>query len=354
MSDPQAHGGEYSISCNGVPVDTPIQAIRVTQEIGAPTMFEFVMPVESIEDSWDGMTLKQFNVGKEMRIGVGKSRTKRWVTGPITMIWPDLNALPGKPSTVAIAGFDRTVRLRFGTRTRVFEQCTDYRIINEIAKAAELGPIRLEGEPGSPKPYVLQNNESDYAFLRRLCAQRNYELLMEETMESSTLVFRPCEQGLGTDKTLSYYKDFETASLQLTVPERGVRVDALAFDVTTGTILSAEVRAGTARERMGGTKTGYEMASGFPSSAISFERPDLVTSRAVQDFANAQYVRGIAAFIKGKLRLPVGDPTVTAGMNVNLTGLGGPFNGLYYVCKATHEYKDGFYATDIEVKRSGI
>jgi phage protein D len=357
MSDPDAIGGAYTISCNGVPMLKPIEAIRVTQGICAPTMFEVVISAESMEDPWWAMTLDEFEPGDEIGISLGSQHAKRLVTGPITMIWPDLNAEPGKPSKVTIAGFDHMVRLRFGTHTRVFEEFTDHRIVKKIAEAAGLLPVEMDDLEGKPRPYILQDNESDYDFLLRLCAQRNYELLMKETVRGPTLVFRPSAQGLPTDETLLYHRDFESISLQLSVPERGSRVEALGFSVETGSgkdLIGRAYSRSTERDKMDGKKTGYEMASRFPSSMIVFERPDFVALEAAQDFAEAQYTRGFRSFIRGKLRLCNGNSAMAAGMNVQVTGLGGRFNGLYYIDKAVHEYKDGFYSTEIEVRRSGI
>jgi phage protein D len=349
MSDLQVHAGAYTLSCNNIRIQKEIESIRVIQEICVPTMFEVTIPIESIEDPWWAVTLNELKPGDEIKIGIGRGRAKPLVTGHITMIWPELNSELGGQSKVTIAGFDSMVRLRFGARTRTFVNQTDHSIVAEVAHDAGLA-VRTSGSPGDPYPYVLQNNESDYDFLCRRCAQLNYELMVE----GKALVFRPSQQGLGPTKTLLYHRDFESASLKLSVPRRGSTVAAFGYDVSTGEAVLANANSPTSREKMGGEKAGYDISSNFPQSAITFERPDLISSRAIERFVDSQYPRGISTFIEGAVKVSPGDATLVAGVSVKLTGLGGRFDGPYYIYKSTHTYNDGSYDTEVEVGRSGI
>ena len=354
MSEPLVKGGVYNLTCNGIPITKEIKTIRVTKEICVPTMFEVVVPAESSDDPWWGMRLDEFKPGDEIAIGLGVGMPKLLVTGRITKIWPDLHGQCDARSVVTIAGFDDMVRFRFGTHTRTFEQQTSHSIVTEIASevglAVELA-VEAEGHEGSVYSFVMQNNESDYTFLRRLCAELDYEMLMS----GPRLLFRPSAEGLGIVKTLVYYEDFEAASLELTVPERGSSVQAFGYDTEIGAAFEVTEDSGTPRQQMKGRETGYQMAgSSFPSSGVAFERPDLDNREAAQEFAKSQYSRGISSFIEGRLKLCSGDASLSAGMNIELKGLGGRFNGSYYIYKSEYGYSNGRFSTELMVRRSGI
>lgn len=350
MTDQDVHSGAYSIECNDLPFDGEVDSVRIVQEISVPAMFEFVLPVQSTENPWAAMTLKKLKPGYDVKVGLGRGAATQMVVGSITTLWPELDSRQQSKSKLTVAGFDKMDRLRFGTHTRTFAGQTDHSIAMEVARDAGLS-VRTLGNPGKAHAYLLQNNESDYDFLCRRCAQRNYELLMNGT----TLEFRPSAQGLSAIKTLVYYRDFERASLKLSVPRRGSSVTALGYDLRSGEVFKGSALASTARQRMDGTWTGYEIAAGvLPASQVIAPRPDMAILDAAQDFAEAQYARGMSTFIEGTVSVCPGDTALVAGTNVDLSGFEGPFNGLYYIFKSTHVYEQGRYKTEIQVGRSGV
>lgn len=350
MPDQDVRSGTFSIKCNGRPFEDDIDYVRVVQEICVPTMFEFELPVQSMDNPWSAMRLEKLKPGYDVKVGLGRSVPTPLVTGSITMLWPELDTRQRSKSKLTVVGFDKMDRLRFGTQTRTFAGQTDHSIVMEIARDAGLS-VRTQGAPGKPHAYLLQNNESDYDFLCRRSAQRNYELLMDGT----TLVFRPSAEGVNRDSALVYYRDFERASLKLSVPRLGSNVTALGYDVRSGEVFKGNMLASNARQRMGGKQTGYEIATGIlPPSQVIIPRPDMGVLDAAQDFAEAQYARGISNFIEGTVSLCPGNEKLAAGTNVELTGFEGPFDGLYYIIKSVHVYKQGAYETEIHVRRSGI
>lgn len=350
MYDTETDTEACEITCNKTKIrNRNISAVRVVQEVCVPAMFELEMPVRWTREGGWQLALGEFQPGAEVQIGFGTERTKSLIAGNVTMIAPELDARSGVSSKVSIAGFDGMAKLRFGARTRTFIEQSDHSIVTEVARGAGLA-AENQGEPSEPYPYLLQNNESDYTFLRRMCAQRNYELMMDQTK----LIYRPSAEGLGAETKRANVQDIEAMALRLSLPQFGSTVKAFGYDVSSGEALSAEVKSGTARLRMGGQKTGYEVASDFPASSIAFERPDLTNAKTIQDFAQAQYALGIGAFIEGELKMRRGDEDLVAGMNLELTGMDAPFNGVYYIYKAVHRYEGMVYKTNVSVRRSGI
>lgn len=350
MSELALHSGAYDIKCNGTPLGAAvdIQSIRVTQEVSMPTMFEIVVPTETTENAWNGMDFATFRPGYAISIALGIGMTKPLVQGAITGIWPDLHSLAGDPnrSTVTVVGFDDMNQLRFGTRTRsIFgENNTDLDVVEAVVGSTKVAYQACSEAKGVNMPYALQHNESDYEFLMRLCRQRNYELFMD----SGKLTYRPSAQGRpdGQAKKLEYRLDFDTCRLELSVPMRGKGAKALGYDITTGKVVDAQSDSSE--------KNGYDWDEGFADTSVQFERPGEADAEALLDLVNAQYARGVARFLYGVVRLSTGDSTLIAGTNVNLTGLGDKYSGLYYIVKAIHKYENNQYDTELEVQRSGI
>ena len=351
MSEPAISSGSYSLIRNGSAFDPYVESIRVTHELSAPAMFEFVLPVQSLQAPWIGMELKIIKPGDQITIGLGRHLPEPIVTGDVTMLWPQLDASPGAASKITVAGFDCMERLRFGTHTRTFEKYTDDSIVRSVAEEAGIGFIRIEAAKGDPVPYVLQDDESDYDFLCRRCAQRNYEMLVDGT----TLVLRRSAEGLDAIKPLHYYDDFDKANLKLTVPRRGSSVTVHGYDLRSGEAFEGKAATSNQRQRMDGEQTGYDIAANvLPRSPVSLQRSDITSHDMAQEVADAQRAQGISAFISGTIKLCPGDGSLTAGKNVDLVGLGGVFDGLYYISKSVHTYERGEYETELEVRRSGI
>ncbi|MGN6667264.1 MAG: phage late control D family protein [Trinickia sp.] len=351
MSEPAVSSGSYRLLRNGSPFDHYVESIRVTHELSAPAMFEFVLPVQSIREPWIGMELKSVKPGDQISISLGRRLPEPIVTGDVTMLWPQLDASRGAMSKIMVAGFDCMERLRFGTHTRTFEKYTDNSIMRSVAEQAGIGLIRIEGVAGKPIPYVLQDDESDYEFLGRRCAQRNYEMLVDGT----TLVLRPSVEGLDAIKPLRYYEDFDKANLRLTVPRRGSSVSVHGYDLRSGESFEGKAQTSNLRQRMDGEQTGYDLAANvLPRSPVSLQRSDIASHDMAQEVADAQRARGISSFISGTIHLCPGDDSLTAGKNVDLVGMGGVFDGLYYISKSVHTYERGEYETELEVRRSGI
>lgn len=328
-----------------VPVVAAIRDVQVVNEINVPSMFSFTMSAQSDHGAWQGVNLDVFKPGDEITIFLGLDSAQELITGNVTAVEPSF----AEYSTVTIRGFDRMFRLRFGTHTRSFEQLGDNEIVSQVARSAGLS-VDARGTAGKVNDYVLQNRQTNYAFLLQRCQLLDHELLMKGT----TLVFRPSAEGASPTRTLNYPKDLVRVAMNLKVPTQGDKVKVTGYDVETNQYISAESSSGSPSDLMGGTRTGYQEASDFPDSAVAIERPDISTAEALQEVANAQYQRYLNRFIEGTASVQ-GDPALTAGINLKLTGMSTRFNGTYYVTQSTHSYDDSTgYKTDIKLRRTGV
>lgn len=318
--------------------------VQVVQELNVPSMFSFTLSAQSERGAWQGVDLELFKPGDEITVFLGLDTARELITGNVTAVEPSFDDY----ATVTVRGFDRMVRLRFGTHTRSFERLDDNEIVRQVARSAGL-VAQADGDTGTVNDYVLQNNQTNLAFLLQRCELLDHELLMAGT----TLRFRPSAEGRGPARTLNYPRDLSRVALALKVPTQGERVSVTGYDVRSNQYLTAHSRPGGADDLMGGRRTGFQQASDFPDSAVALERPDLVTAQALQEVADAQYQRYLNRFIEGSASV-LGDPALSAGINLRLTGLSTRFNGLYYVTQATHRFDDtSGYRTDLQLRRSG-
>jgi len=348
MSSPSLEDEAYLILCNNATLPNEllgsIRDVRVEHEISVPGMFSFTLGMMSASGAWQGANLDVFKPGDTVAIRMGSGQLHQMIVGQITAIEPRFAA----DSVVTIRGFDRMYGLKFGTRTRVFENLSESDIAQDVAGSIGLR-VRTEGRATTINSYVKQYRQSNYEFLIERCRQINYELMIDGT----TLVFRPSGQGASPVRSLSYPKDLIHVDLDLRVPTAGSTVTVYGFNAETNETISAVSRGGTQSDLMGGQVNGYAMAARFPDSAITLERGDIANVEALQTIADAGYQTDLEAFIEGSASLN-GDPDIVAGVNVKLDGLTDRFNGTYYVTSSVHAYdNDSGYTTEIKLRRTG-
>jgi uncharacterized protein len=348
MPELGSHTGAMSVLHNGSALSSEIvdaiRSVRVVKEINVPSMFEITLNMQSNKGAWQYSDLDKFRPGDEFSVKLGLDQQRELMSGRITAIEPSFNERP----TVTVRGFDAMHGLCFGTHTRTFLKQSEHGIVEAVARAANI-TVTTKGTPGAVHPYVLQNNESNYAFLLKRCAQCNYELVVD----GKSLVFRPSAQGESSVKKLTYPRDIKALELALNVPTLGASVKAVGYDITTNRAVNVEASSATPKERMGGTETGYDTAGQFPPSATILERLDLSSPQALEELAKAHYEQYLSGFIEGTAYL-TDDPEVTAGVNIKLDGLSKRFNGIYYITASTHSYVGGVYSTELALRRSGI
>lgn len=321
-----------------------IASVDVQNEINMPAMFSFTMSMMSAGGNWQGANLDTFKPGDEITIKMGLNSLQTLIVGEITAIEPRF----GVYSTATIRGFDRMYRLKFGNDTRVFENLSDNDIVSQVARAAGVA-VNAQGTRTQINSYVQQRRQNNYQFLLKRSGQINHELIMDGT----TLMFRPSAEGKSPVKTLTFPRDVDSVDLDLRIPTQGSSVTVRSFDPSSNQAISATSRSGGVQERMGGKENGYQMAGDFPDSAITLEQLSITSVEALQVVADAQYQANLDHFIEGSATL-VGDPDLTAGVNVRLSGLSQRFDGVYYVTASTHSYDDTKgYNTSLRLRRTG-
>lgn len=321
-----------------------VQAVEVSNEINVPGMFSFKFNMLSQQGNWQGADLDVFKPGDEVSIRMGLGQPTTLITGKIYTIEPSFQEY----SIATISGFDTMASLRFGNHTKVYKQLSENQIATQVAESSRVR-ISTPGAPIMLNACVWQRQQTNYRFLLSRCELIHYELVVDGT----TLLFRPSAEGLSPVKALAFSRDLKRVNLRLRVPTEGSDVRMLGFDPGTNRVIDAQSNANAVRARMGGSESGYDFISGFPSAAINLTDPSLTTVEALQARANAEYMQNLSRFIEGELEL-AGDPALVAGVNIRLSGLSPRFDGIYYVRASRHGYDDGSgYHTSLTVRRTG-
>ncbi len=300
---------------------------RLEESIHLPDRFtlHFDDPHFSILDS------DVLRIGARVAIGMQVDRE------PIEMSAGEIVALAveigrtGRHELV-ITGYDLTHRLARQTRRRTFQSMSDADIATRIADEHGLrNRIRLPGG-GVRHDYLLQGNESDLAFLRRLAARNGADVWIHE----DTLHVEPRTGGTaGTPVTLTWGRDLTQFSVRLSAAQLFDEVVVRAWDSErkeaivaqstgpepTGALAEIAAQARAAFGQTSRTSTWIEV----PHPGVAARLADSLQTRAL---AEAVIVRGEAH----------GNPMLGAGTTIRLEGVGQRLAADYRVTEVTHVY----------------
>jgi phage protein D len=266
--------------------------------------------------------------GKELMVGVGTDPLFR---GRITGL--EARFPGGDAPQLTVLAEDRHQDLRMTRRTRTFVDVTDADVFSQVATDHGLRPdVRLTG----PTYAVLaQLNQSDLAFLRERARTIDAELWMD----GSTLVARaradrpaapPLPLGYGNElREFTVLADLAGQRSAVTVSGWDVAAKERLTETADEAVLGAEVGGGT-----GGARA---LAAAFGRRAEHVVHSVPLTGQEARHRAETLYKRIGRRFLVGH-GVAETSARLRLGAKVELTDLGGPFSGEYYVSAVTHRF----------------
>ncbi len=344
-------GAFYEIRLDGVRLaeiyDTAIRSIVIEDAINRPTMFRISLAFQGGVTGVDQLNREFFDVftpGAELEIAMGRSTRTPMLAGKITAIAPVFAA----PPHVEIRGYDRMYELRFGRKRRAFTRIKDSALAERVAGAVGLS-VQAE-DSGVVHDYVFQNNQTDYEFLLERAERIDYELRVEDR----TLQFKPPAENAAPEVTLTYEIDLNRLALEIRTLTEGGEIELRGWDQSRKQSVSGKAESGdeSVQPETGG-QNGFQLSrSAFRAGGAAVINEPLGGAVEAQRVARAQYRKTLREFITGDGECP-GEPRIRAGRTIELAGLGGPLNGIYYVAGSTHEYSDSTgYMTRFAVRRT--
>jgi phage protein D len=305
-------------------------AVSVQDDVDAASMFTLKLL------TWDPDTLKLswaddelFKLGAEVEVQLGYvNRLSTVMVGDITGLELDFSA--GESPLLTVRGYDRSHRMARGQKTRVFAQTKDSTIASQLARAHGLRPEVTD--TGVTFEYVMQNNQTDLAFLEERAARIGYEVVVAR----KTLHFRPQEDSAPAQLTLTLDEDIIDFHPRLTAGGQAGKVEVRGWDPETKAPIVG--KASTGQEAAMGSTTGPKAADAAFGAAtiIQVDRP--VTTQAEADQLALGALRTLGRdFITGEGTC-FGRSDLESGKLVRIDGLGKRFSGVYDVVTVTHTY----------------
>lgn len=301
------------------PESDGVQSIVIEDHVDMISMLTVRLGGTEGEPEWS------FNIGDEVEARVGEGDILLF-KGQVVALEPGFTMDGG--TTLTVRALDPLHKLGRGRNTKFWENVKDSDIVSEIG--VDCG-LQVEAEAtDATMPYVLQRNETDIAFLKRLAARNNYTLRVEQ----GKLKFQKSQYS-GTENAVSLGGNLRSLRVSFNSVDQVSEVVVRGWDIAA----KAEV-VGTATtgdlSKVGGGDLGCEVAdAAFGASTAYITDVPVSTQDQANAIALAELERLARQFARGTGTIS-GNDQVRAGTVVNLDGIAAPFNGAYYVLASRH------------------
>lgn len=310
--------------------DGVISALSVDTILDGADRFSFTLAGQFDHEArrFTGIDWDQYSSGTEVRIRMGYENLQEpALVGRIQSVRPDFPA-SGEP-TVEVSGYGLLHDMTRGTNSNSWDETTDTAVVREVASEYAFDRVVVE-ETGTTRRKVIQDDQSDYRFLKSLADRNGFELFGDR----DTLYFRAPKHDRTPEVTLQYGESLGSFS-----PEFNDAAQVQTVEVRHWNPKTKEEIVGSAERDRGSGKT-------------VLRRP--VESRdEAEAVARAELDRLAEGLIEGNGET-VGLPEIRAGTVLRLEGLGDMFTGTYYVQQATHGIGSSGYETSFDVSEGEI
>ena len=341
---------EFRLRINGAELPLKARAdvisVSVLDDVGATGMFSFSL------HCWDGAEMQVkwlddelFKEGNSVEIEMGyRDRMERLFQGEITGLEPEF---PNEqPPVLTVRGYDRRHRLMGRRKTRTFLHMKDSDIASQIAGDWSLRP-EVE-DTRVALDYVLQHNQTDFAFLHERAQRIGYEMVVTDR----TLRFRPRQNTGSATLTLSREVELLDFSVRLSTIGQVKEVFVQGWNPKNKEEFVA--RSGTGDERpMAGSASGpVAVKKAFGGTGGATVNTPVQSQSEADQMANGWFGENALYYVVGH-GVCIGRPDLRAGLLVQIEGLGRRFSGPYYVTSTEHRFKPSTgYRTTFTVRRN--
>jgi len=294
-----------------------------------------LLTIEDHVDMVDMLTLRMggtegqaewsWKIGDEVTAKIGEG-SKEIFKGQIIAVEPSYQV--EGISQCNIRCLDPMHKLGRGRQTRFFEDKKDSDVVQQVAGEAGVPVGTCEGTE-EQHPYILQRNESNVAFLKRLAARNNYLLRMED----GNLVFKKA-QFSGSVFTLQMGDNLRSLRMSYNTVDQVQKVVVRGWDIMKKEPIVGEADSGKV-DKIGGGELGCEMAAQFGDSTAYVTDVPVFSQSAANLIAKVEMNRLARQFARGSATIQ-GNDSVRAGNMISIAGLQSGVNGDYYVLASRH------------------
>lgn len=233
-------------------------------------------------------------------------------------------------TTMTLRAMDKSHRLGRGKKTRFWNDKKDSDVAQEVGSECGLGVDA--DDTGEMLPYILQRNESNIAFLKRLAARNNYQL----RVDGDSLLFKKATFSGGGVQVKMGGEDGTLRSMRMSFnsAEQVQKVVVRGWDTATkqeivGTATTGDVTA------IGGGDLGASASSIFGESTAYITDVPVTSQAMANQIAKAEMERHARQFCRGSCSV-TGNPDIKAGSTVEFSGLSSGQNGTFYIVASRH------------------
>ena len=336
-------------------LEIPVSQVEVDMVLGAASRFSFTVndsyrPESQSFETGRGRVLP-FAFGAEVEIQMGyrdRGGMQTTIKGVITEI---ATSFPeGASPELIISGYDSGFPMTMGKNTRTWSEAYDSDAAHEIASFHNLNAKITPTKENHAQ--IEQNQESDWAFLKKLADRNHYEMYVDE---SSTFRFGPPnDKGKNKVADLVYGEGLLSFKPEANLAGQVTKVEVYGWDPANKKTIVGVASAGE-ESGLEGRSAGQFLGSFVrdPSKApVMRLRQPVFTQAEANTRAKAALSERAKQFLTGEGE-SLGLPELRPDRSVALTRLG-QFTKVYYIQQATHKVDSSGYRTRFKVKETGL
>ncbi len=283
-----------------------------------------------------------FPIGGELSVDLGRAGDPATVfQGEITAV--ELEVSNNEVPTTIVRAYARSHRLQRGRHSRSFMNMSDKDIVEKIA-----GEVSLQAEcddTDTTHDYVFQYNQTNWEFLRERAALNGFELFVNDR----TLHFRKPQNGQSEGPEQKLWDNLLDIRVKMASSFQASSVVVRGWDPSSKEAIVGTASSASMKPEIGEDRNGSAMAASFGDATVYIVNQPVADQTEANTIASAIYTELDGAFIEAEGSC-LGDPTLAAGMTINMPTLGTRLSGQYYLTSVVHHaVSDSGYTTSFVI-----
>ena len=319
-------------------LENDISRLTVESRVGMPSTFHMII---GDSDRFNYVDSTQYAIGNEIEIKASSGHDSSFQSlfkGIITAIEPEFTDQAS--IQFHIRGYDKSIRLSQGKKTRSFMKMSAVDIIQKIV--GENGLSAEASSSSAAKDQIIQLNQTDWEFIQYLAQMDGLGL----SFQDNKLVCKPIKSISKTGVELTWHENLISFRPKLSGLGQMSTVEMTGWDIKTKKEVTSKVTSGQPSQyyAIGESAKGSAAAKKITSGSPAHNALD-ITGKSVKEMESAakgafevQESRYVTA--EGEA---LGDPKLVAGTMVTIKDVGTRFSGKYFVTTARHEFSHGQY-----------
>lgn len=283
-----------------------------------------------------------FEPGKLVELKMGyKGNTPTMIIGEITSLSISYPA-NGTPQ-IEVSGYDLFYQFTRNQDNKTWKDKKDSEVVSEIVNSSnvkhKLNPKITDTKVSLSK--IVQNGETDYAFIKKLADRNFFELSIKRT----DMYFGPPQQNKTPIMTLEYGKSLLSFSSEVNIANQVSEVTVRGWDPKNKKEIVGKAKsAGKA-----GQSAGKTMEKLYGSVELRVTHMPVQNQQEADTLARAILSNRSSSFVTGNAE-SIGIPIIRAGATINLKKLGKDRSRDYFIEKSTHTINTSGYKTTFAVR----